>query len=142
MEDRIEMDQRLRRFRTDLNKPSELAIREAIKKVEELEANLKLTEVVVMLDRAFTKLADYFDSTITEEENIINAIHKLIESHTPILDDPKLFVSPKVRSILLEEIKKQFGKYVGNEEVVDVIRYKGFRVISSEDLANDEIFVK
>lgn len=34
MEDRIEikMDQKLRRFRTDLNKPSELAIREALVK--------------------------------------------------------------------------------------------------------------
>ena len=82
MEDKIEIitDQKLRRFNTDLNKPSELAIREAIKKVEELGAKEKLTEVVVMLNNAFDKLADYFDSAVTEEENTINAIDKLIDS--------------------------------------------------------------
>lgn len=93
---------------------------------------------------------DYFNDILHQsfEENIINAIDKLIESHTPIFDDPRLFFSPQVKRILLEEIKKQFDKipkdFIGYDtnSKVSVIKYKGFRVVSSEDLANDEIFVR
>ena len=50
-----------RRNRIDLNTPAELAIRAAVEAVEILRADPRLTEVVLMLDRAREKLADFVD---------------------------------------------------------------------------------
>ena len=41
--------------------PAELAIREAIIAVEELPADVRLTNAVVLLQKAFTAVADYVD---------------------------------------------------------------------------------
>lgn len=50
-----------RRARIDQMTPAELAIREAILRVEEMPPDTDLTEAVVLLDRARSKVADYVD---------------------------------------------------------------------------------
>lgn len=50
-----------RRYRLDLNSPTELAIRDAMKKVEEVGAHPILTEAIMKLDDAFQLVADYED---------------------------------------------------------------------------------
>lgn len=50
-----------RRNRIDLNTPAEMAIRAAVDAVEILRADSRLTEIVLMLDRAREKLADFVD---------------------------------------------------------------------------------
>lgn len=50
-----------RRGRIELNTPAELAIRAAVRAVEEVGADPLLTEAVVLLDRAREHLADYID---------------------------------------------------------------------------------
>lgn len=55
-----------RRNRLDFNEQSELAIRDVIHEVEEIGADPRLTEVVVLLGLALDKLADYIDDQ--EEE--------------------------------------------------------------------------
>lgn len=51
-----------RRIRVDLNTPAELAIRNAVQVVEEAGADPLLTDAVVLLDEARSKVADYVDS--------------------------------------------------------------------------------
>ena len=51
-----------RRARIDLMTPAELAIREAMLKVEEAGAHPFLTDAVVLLGQAKDKVADYVDS--------------------------------------------------------------------------------
>lgn len=50
-----------RRVRVDLMTPAELAIRNAIAEVEKLEADERLTNAVVLLAAAQTRVADYVD---------------------------------------------------------------------------------
>ena len=50
-----------RRYRLDLNSPAELAIRDAMKKVEEVGAHPILTKAVMKLEDAFQLVADYED---------------------------------------------------------------------------------
>lgn len=50
-----------RRNRLDLNTPEEMAIRNAVEKVEKMGADVKLTEAVVLLDKARELVADYID---------------------------------------------------------------------------------
>jgi len=50
-----------RRNRLDLNTPAEKAIYEAIQEVEELGADVKLTEAVTLLVKAKDMVADYVD---------------------------------------------------------------------------------
>lgn len=52
-----------RRNRIDRMTPGELAIREAIRVVEEMGADIRLTNVVVRLSQAQEVLADYVDAT-------------------------------------------------------------------------------
>lgn len=54
-------DELPRRCFIDKMSPAELAIRAAILKVEELPADTLLTEAVVLLSQAQTKVADYID---------------------------------------------------------------------------------
>jgi hypothetical protein len=53
-----------RRIRLDQNIPAELAIRSAVQAVEELPADVRLTQAVILLDQAREKVADYVDSTL------------------------------------------------------------------------------
>lgn len=56
-----------RRNRIDKLTPAELAIRNAMIAVEELPADVRLTEAVVLLGQAQSKVADYVDeSSVTE----------------------------------------------------------------------------
>lgn len=52
--------------RIDINRyvPAETAIREAILRVEEMPADVRLTEAVVLLGRAKDKVADFVDGNI------------------------------------------------------------------------------
>ena len=51
-----------RRCITEQRTPAELAIHEAMARVEEVGADVLLTEAVMLLDKAFNKVADYVDS--------------------------------------------------------------------------------
>lgn len=51
-----------RRNRVDLNLIPEKAIREAMKRVEEIGADPILTDAIILLEKAFNKVADYLDS--------------------------------------------------------------------------------
>ncbi|HXP48482.1 MAG TPA: hypothetical protein VN922_00935 [Bacteroidia bacterium] len=51
-----------RRNQTDKNEPAELAIRNAMTEVEKVGADVELTEVGMLLESAFNKLADYIDA--------------------------------------------------------------------------------
>jgi hypothetical protein len=53
-----------RRIRVDLNTQSELAIRNAILEVENLGADPKLTDAVVLLSKAKELVSDYMDSQL------------------------------------------------------------------------------
>lgn len=53
-----------RRIRLDLNTEAELSIREAVKKVEAIGADVKLTDAIIKLQEAFELVADYVDSKI------------------------------------------------------------------------------
>ncbi len=55
------MDKIGRRSRIDLMTPEELAIRNAIIAIEELGADIRLTQSVTLLSAAQTRLADYID---------------------------------------------------------------------------------
>ena len=50
-----------RRIRTDLYTPAEKAIYDAMQKVEEMPADERLTEAVMLLEQAQNKVADYVD---------------------------------------------------------------------------------
>jgi hypothetical protein len=54
-----------RRSDLDRNAPEELAIRDALSKVESMGAHPLLTEAVVLLDKAREKVADYIDKDET-----------------------------------------------------------------------------
>lgn len=55
-----------RRNRIDLCTPAENAIRAAIQAVESMGADERLTDIIIDLDRAREKLADYVDATSEE----------------------------------------------------------------------------
>lgn len=50
-----------RRIRIDLMTPAELAITEAIRVVELMGADVRLTEAVILLGQARDRVADYVD---------------------------------------------------------------------------------
>jgi hypothetical protein len=50
-----------RRARLDLSTPAELAIRAAVDAVENLPADPRLTQAVILLQQAREKVADYVD---------------------------------------------------------------------------------
>ena len=54
--------------RVDINRyvPAETAIREAILRVEEMPADMRLTDAVVLLGRAKDRVADFVDGNIVE----------------------------------------------------------------------------
>lgn len=54
----------IRRNRLDLNIPAEAAIQNAIWEVEKVGADVKLTEVVILLGKAKDLLSDYVDENI------------------------------------------------------------------------------
>lgn len=53
-----------RRNRIDIATPAETAIRAAIDAVEAAGASVNLTDAVVLLDRAFHKVADHVDEAL------------------------------------------------------------------------------
>lgn len=55
-----------RRIRLDLNYPSELAIRNAINKIEELGASVKLTDAIIKLNDALNLVSDFIDENISK----------------------------------------------------------------------------
>jgi len=55
------MSEAPRRFYIDKMIPAELAIREAMLKVEELGADIRLTKAVTLLGEAGDKVADFID---------------------------------------------------------------------------------
>jgi len=64
---RIDIEGFPRRNRLDHNTPAEMAIRAAVDAVEKVGAHPLLTEIVMNLDRAREKLADYVDATLLAE---------------------------------------------------------------------------
>ena len=57
-----------RRYRVDLYTPAELAIREAIIKVEESGCDVLLTEAVNLLTEAKNKVADFVDQSMAKNK--------------------------------------------------------------------------
>lgn len=55
-----------RRRRIDLNTEAELSIREAVKKVELIGADVKLTDAINKLWEGFELVADYVDKFVNE----------------------------------------------------------------------------
>jgi hypothetical protein len=55
-----------RRVRLDLSLPAELAIRNAVDEVEKLRADVRLTEAVILLDKARNLVADYIDEQLAK----------------------------------------------------------------------------
>lgn len=53
-----------RRNRIDLNKPSEIAIRNAMSEVEKIGASVKLTEAIELLNKAKDLVSDFIDEEI------------------------------------------------------------------------------
>lgn len=64
-----------RRNQLDKNFPAEKAVYEAMQKVEELDANVKLTEAVIHLQKAKELLADHFDE-IVRKRNIAGSLYR------------------------------------------------------------------
>lgn len=63
-----------RRNRLDLNTPAELAIYNAMQEVEKMPADVKLTEVVILLAKAKNLVSDYVDGNMTLLEHfLVNA---------------------------------------------------------------------
>lgn len=50
-----------RRARIDLSTPAEIAIRNAMREVEKMSADTRLTNAVIKLQEAFNHVADYID---------------------------------------------------------------------------------
>lgn len=55
-----------RRIQVERMVPAELAIRSAIQEVEKLAADARLTEAVILLNKAQDKVADYIDELCIE----------------------------------------------------------------------------
>ena len=60
----LEKERIPRRVRIDLNTPAEKSIYDAIQEVEKVGADVRLTEVVILLGKAKNLLADYIDEQI------------------------------------------------------------------------------
>jgi methionyl-tRNA synthetase len=58
-----------RRIRLDQNKPAELAIREAAKKIEELGADVRLTDALNFMWKAMDLVSDYIDENKANHAN-------------------------------------------------------------------------
>lgn len=56
-----------RRNRLDLNTTAELAITNAMQEIEKLGCDVRLTESVVLLEKAKNLLSDYIDDTLKEK---------------------------------------------------------------------------
>ena len=56
------MDDTLRRNRLDFNIPAEIAINHAMHAVENLGADVRLTDAVILLQKAKDLVSDFFDS--------------------------------------------------------------------------------
>lgn len=66
-------DSTSRRIRIDLNTVTERAIHDAIQKVEELEADVRLTDAITLLQEAKDKVSDFTDEVeevLKTERNI------------------------------------------------------------------------
>jgi hypothetical protein len=59
-----------RRCHIDMSVPAELAIREAVDKVERMGADVRLTRAVVLLGEARDLVSDYVDSHIDSYQNV------------------------------------------------------------------------
>ncbi len=55
-----------RRIILDQNTPAELAIYNAMQVVEELGADVKLTDAIILLDKAKNLVADYVDECLNK----------------------------------------------------------------------------
>jgi hypothetical protein len=53
-----------RRNRLDLSEPAELAIRKSVDEVEKIGADVRLTEAVILLDKARELVADFIDEQL------------------------------------------------------------------------------
>ncbi len=64
-----------RRNRLDQNFPSEKLIYEAMISIEQLDANIKLTDAITHLQKAKDLLADYFDE-VERKRNIPGSLYR------------------------------------------------------------------
>jgi hypothetical protein len=53
-----------RRNRLDLSEPAELAIRKSVDEVEKIGADVRLTEAVILLDKARELVDDFIDEQL------------------------------------------------------------------------------
>lgn len=87
-----------RRVRVDLNEPAELSIRNAVEAVESMGADVRLTEAVMLLDKARNCVADFIDGvpgdppadpglTVIDEISLERERQIIEEGWTPSHDD-------------------------------------------------------
>lgn len=73
-----------RRLRIDLNTPTELAIHLAMREVEKIGADKKLTEAIILLDKAKNLVADFIDAQKTQDT--IKLLMKHLKAVEPEMD--------------------------------------------------------
>ena len=85
-----------RRHSLDLNTPAELAIRDAMIEVEKLPADGRLTEAVVLLEKAKTLVSDHVDNTQPESGSEVR-IELEINNNRPTHRQLKAVAAPLIR---------------------------------------------
>lgn len=86
-----------RRHSLDLNTPAELAIRKAMIEVEKLTADGRLTEAVVLLEKAKTLVSDYVDNTQPESGESGAWLMNEINKNRPTHEQLKEAAAPLIR---------------------------------------------
>lgn len=91
-----------RRVRVDLNKPAELAIRNAVEAVESMGADARLTEAVMLLDKARNCVADFIDGVPSDpphdhgltviDEISLERVRQIAEEGWTTAHDDELFL--------------------------------------------------
>lgn len=135
-----------RRYQINLNKPSELAIRKAIEEVEKMGANTKLTDIVLDLNVTLNNLADYIDSQEKEKVKILS----LIDGRLNCIDKEytAIILNSKTVKVMTDELSDMLTKipiiyFIVKDPLYKkaFLYYKGLKVITSEDLEDNEIMV-
>lgn len=109
-----------RRHRLDLMEPAELAIVNAVGEVEKMPADVRLTNAVILLEKARNLVADFIDGIPKESsegkgEDI--ELHKLIE-----FVGRKFNVGFTERDITFWGNAEYYGKHFGTDEVLRAFR--------------------
>lgn len=100
--------------RLDLNTPAELAIYKAIQDVEEIGADERLTDIVIMLGKARDLLSDYIDSNPDKE--LKEAVYTSIGAASMCWKEtPKGEFDEQLANTISEKLCEDIKKLYGNK---------------------------